>query len=257
MNHFVAKDNSHSAEQIRQRKWFIKARDERQKQRELEEAQDSAFINLATSTIIATEIQIAEFREKLDRYDEATVRALQLNQRKIENVELLLLDVRNSLQEMLDRTHTLDDGRRVFLTEDRSRAFDEFGSEVTREELDFDIVSETAPTWESYKELRQQETDLSDTLQSLEQERSEILQFQTKLDDAREEFSGSEITERQLEELDADLDVLMPVSVKQKLPGYELSAPVPSATAQFKFSADPSSFQKLRTSTADLRLERF
>lgn len=256
-NHFLNKGRHGSTDRLRRREWFIKARDERQKQKRNEEASDNDFLDFAAGTILATEIQLADFRRQLDSYDEATIRALELNQDQIEHVHRRLKEVRERLQDKLDRAFVIDDGRRVFRTEDGAQVFDEKGTAVTRDELDFDLIDPAKPSWESYKFDLEEERELTNSLKTLEQERTEFLQFQTKLDVAREELSTSDITEQQLEELDADLEALMPVSVKQQLPDYEPSAPVPSASTEFKFSADPSSLQKLRTSTADLRLERF
>ena len=115
----------------------------------------------------------------------------------------------------LERAYVMDDGRRVFKTKDGAQVFDEFGVEVSSDELDFDLIGSEKTTWEEFSTA----IELDQTLQS---ERSEILEFQEKVDAARERVSDGNITKAELEELDAELLDLIPSAVRSHIP--ELSA---------------------------------
>lgn len=91
---------------------------------------------------MATPTQVEEFEIKLDSYDEAIVTALMENQE-------LLDAVRNEITAMLSQAYVLEDGRRVFKTEDGTQVFDEFGTEVQADEVDPLQIDDSLPTWEA------------------------------------------------------------------------------------------------------------
>ena len=73
------------------------------------------------SKTVATDMQIQEFEAKLDRYEAATVAALIENQERLDVVTAQMIV-------LLDQTYVLEDGRRVFKTEDGTQVFDEFAA---------------------------------------------------------------------------------------------------------------------------------
>ena len=239
-NHFEARDHSRYAERLRQQKWFIKARQDRQKQRADEEARQDDMLDFSAGMILATQMQIETFQQNLDKYDAATIQALELNQQQIDEITEQLLIVRARIQDKLQQAHIMEDGRRVFLTEDRSQAFDEHGNEVSPEELDFDAISEAAPSWEGYQKEIQREEALSQSLEKLETERGEILDYQEKLDHARERSEADDFTTDELEELEKDLEESMPDAVAKQLPDYE-----PSQTQDLKSDFTTSATPKV------------
>lgn len=89
-----------------------------------DEAELSSF---ADAIVSASEI--AEFEVDLDRYDTATVAALQEN-------EVQLAQVRERMDALLGQAYVLPDGRRVFKTEDGLRVFDESGKELDASTID-------------------------------------------------------------------------------------------------------------------------
>jgi len=180
-SHFRSDDSRRHSEWLRQQQWFIKARHEQERREKLEDKLDDDLAAFAAEVVMATEIQLRAFETRLDRYDEATVTAL------MENTEALEA-VRERLDDFLTRAFVMDDGRRVFLTEDRLQAFDEFGAEVTQDELDFDVVPDGLPTWEEVQPNILLE-------QRLTAEREDILEYQAKLDKAREKTTDGEISE--------------------------------------------------------------
>lgn len=220
-NHF-GRDESRHSEWLRERKWFVKARNEQDKSDQANKKMEDRMIDLATDVIAATELQIREFEARLDKYDSATITALMENQKQLDAVQA-------RVEVMLQQAFVMDDGRRVFKSEDGTQVFDEFGEEVSSDELDFDLIGANRPTWEAY----QSDMELLENLQS---EREEIQDFQQALDGARDQVSDGDISQEELEALDAELLDMMPSSVRQQIPGLELSTP-PALSSSFKSSA--------------------
>ncbi len=186
---------------------------------------DEDILSTATDIALATEFAIAEFETKLDSYDEATVAALMENQELLEAVNVRIL-------EMLNNAYVMDDGRRVFKTEDGTQVFDEFGKEVAANELDFEEIGPERPTWEAFSA----EVSLRN---NLETERAQILEFQEKVDAARDQISEGEITADELNELDAELANALPPSVKAQLPGSDQPEDAPDLQTVFGAANDP------------------
>jgi len=226
-DHFSSDDRSRHSEWLRRQQWFIKARNQQERQREVTEKLDDEILSLATEVVMATEMQIEEFKVKLDTYDEATVFALMENQEQLDAVNAQILA-------MLERAYVMEDGRRVFKTEDGTQVFDEKGTEVTRDELDFDLISPSAPTWEQRLELLGKRNQLTT-------ERKQILEFQEKVDQAREKVADGKISSDELDELDAELSDATPVSVKKYLKGAPTVENAPNAKATIAAIANPAS----------------
>ena len=139
IEHFRAEGAGRESEWARQRRWFIKAKHDQQRREQMEEREEDSATALSAAATLASEIQIREFKVKVDAYDSATVTALMENQE-------LLDAVNKRLEAMLARAHVLEDGRRVFRTEDGTQVFDEHGLEVTAEEINPDSILPDAPT---------------------------------------------------------------------------------------------------------------
>ncbi len=216
--HFRRNETRHS-EWLRQRQWFIKAREDRGKRAERTEKLEDDLAAMGMEVVMATEIQIREFEAKLDAYEVATVTALMENQKQ--------LDIVNArIEAMLAEAYVMEDGRRVFKTEDGTQVFDEHGVEVTPDELDFELIDNKAPTWKSFSRGLEERANLV-------AEREGLFEYQQKLDDARERVSEGEISEAELEELDDDLLEVMPGRVREHTPGIEATeASVTTNTAE-------------------------
>jgi hypothetical protein len=78
------------------------------------------------------------------------------------------------------QAYVLPDGRHLFNTNDGQRVFGESGAQLKREELDPGLVGDKLPKWEAMKPQL-------DARHDLEQERGKLLEFQAKVDKAREE----------------------------------------------------------------------
>ena len=214
--HFASDDRGRHSEWLRQQQWFIKARQDNQRRDIVEDKTEQDVSAFATAVVMATAMQIEEFEIKLDSYDEATVIALMENQE--------LMDAVNArIDALLAQAYVMDDGRRVFRTEDGEQVFDEFGGEISADELSPDLIDPSYPTWEAFSAE-------VDQRQELTQQRTEILEFQEKVDAAHEQIADGEISEADLEALDAELLDVMPDTVRDHVAGLESVAAAPDLT---------------------------
>ena len=216
--HFASDDPGRHSEWLRQQQWFIKARQDNQHRDTVEDKAEQNASAFASAVVMATTPQIEAFEIKLDSYDEATVIALMENQE--------LMDAVNArIDALLAQAYVMDDGRRVFRTEDGEQVFDEFGGEVSAEELNPDLIDPSYPTWEAFSAE-------VDQRQQLTQQRTEILEFQEKVDAAHEQISDGEISEADLDALDADLLDAMPLAVRDHVAGLKPIATAPDLTVE-------------------------
>lgn len=157
--------------------------------------------------MLATDIEIAEFTHKLDTYDAAVVDALDDNTKRLD-------DVKRQLDDMLARAYVMPDGRRVFKTEDGLRVFDENGAELSADEIDPDLIEDYRTKWEAFSARKGEEAKILE-------ERQKLLEFQEKLDDARNELADGELTKHELDVLELDIDASMPMAVQRRMQGSE------------------------------------
>lgn len=215
--HFASDDRGGHSEWLRQQQWFIKARQDNQRRDTVDDKAEQNASAFASVVVMATTAQIEEFEIKLDSYDEATVIALMENQDLLDAVSA-------RIDALLAQTYVMDDGRRVFRTEDGTQVFDELGGEISAEELNPDLIDPSYPTWEAFSAEVDQKQELT-------QQRTEILEFQEKVDAAREQIADGEISEADLEALDADLLDSMPLAVRDNVAGLEPATPAPDLKA--------------------------
>ncbi len=173
---------------------------ERKKEHLLE--QEEEFWDFVSSAL-ATASEIEAFTYRLDQYDEATIKALQENQ-------LQLDEVRERLEGILGNAYVHEDGRRVFKTRDGQRVFDEYGQQLSPEEISPDEIPDIHPYWEVFKAEKDSEDKLI-------QEREKILEYQKKLDDAREHLDDEDLTKKELDDFGKDLEASMPISVRKQV----------------------------------------
>lgn len=183
----------------------------RDKERERDRIEDqSDLMDFAFSFIVATESDIAAFTAKLDTYDAATIRALEVNREALERAQ-------EEIRIMLDKAYVLPDGRRVFKTEDGLRVFDEFGEEI--EDVDPNEIEDWRPHWEEYRARVEKEEELL-------AEREELIEYQEKLDEAREGAKAG-MPKDELDELERILEAEKPEAVRREL--GEATAPAMNA----------------------------
>lgn len=207
MNHFQEPSSPANLADVNRRKWFIAARHDKERKAQIEEQSDDALLDIAVAVIVATEIETQAFQTKLDTYDEATVIALMGNQELLDAVNDRIVD-------MLSRAHELDDGRRVFKTQDGKHVFNAYGEQVDEAIIHPDEINDNLPKWEEYQPLLLEQKHLM-------QERDDLLEYQEKLDHARERSNSDGFTKNELDELDAELEADMPIEVSRQLPDYD------------------------------------
>ncbi len=187
---------------------FRKASEIHDLQAEMRLEEEGDFIDL-WGAVLASASDIEAFTLRLNQYDEATIKALQENQLKLD-------DVQSRLDALLGKAYVHEDGRRVFKTQDGLSVYDENGNLLSQTEIDPGEIPDHHPFWESYKA----ETDAK---HKLIQERQDILKFQKKLDAARDKVENGNLTNKELDDLGKDIEATMPLSVRKHLPDQNAS----------------------------------
>jgi len=237
--HFVSDDRSRHSEWLRQRKWFISAKEQRIRKEKLEEQADEAFMDFASSVIMATEADIEAFEVKLDTYHEASTQALIDNQIEFEALQeqLLLIDAR--LEGVWKHANTMDDGRRVFLNSERSQAYDEFGVEVSNEEYSYDNFAADHYPVDSFLDDLKERGKVHEAMKDNRLERDKIHAFEEKIEEAHERIEEGDLSKEELDQMDADLLEAMPDSVKANIPELNPAENAPAIQKSFSAHASP------------------
>lgn len=197
---------------------FQHQQEEARKRRERkDDLNDDASDLIDMATLLVSEAEMSEFRIELDRYDAATIEALYAN-------EVALELIMKKKEELLGRAFVLPDGRRVFKSEDGIRIFDEDGAELDHSEIDPALIGPEHPSWEAYKPI------LDESIR-LEEERRALLEFQQKLDAARERLDAGDLTQDEFDSLRNDLKADMPEAVRSQIPDPADEQPQPGAIA--------------------------
>ena len=224
IDHFEIKEALQDERDLQRTKWFIAARDDRDKKAKLEERMDDDFMELASSVILATQMEVQEFQARLDVYDEATVKALMENTQALENVN-------ERISEKLDQAHVLENGRKVFKSEDGTWAVDENGNRLDSSTNNMEAIPKTKVTAEEF------ETDTKERDQLLF-ERQKIIEYQEKLDHARERSDSKDFSKEELDRLDQKLEAEMPMAVKRQMSDYDPEQET-NLNSDFSISARP------------------
>ncbi|MEM8541609.1 MAG: hypothetical protein AAGF25_11710 [Pseudomonadota bacterium] len=257
-NHFRDIERSRHSEWLHQRKWFIKAKHDQERREKIEEQAEDSFIALSSDVIIATEIQIREFQArmeafevKLDDYDakltildEAVAEAL-LEQ--ISKLELLEADK----QAMLDSAFTLEDGRKVFRSEDSTFAVDETGNRLGQLEFEAQDIPAGPDTAEDYLKKLDDISATKSEIDQLHKAQQDIDAARDNSAEAREilkrgrDLAGTEgVSVGELDDLEKELEGAMPkhipripTSAMKFVAGVKVSA-VPEVKTNFAGAAD-------------------
>ncbi len=237
--HFSTDHRSHQSDWLRQQQWFIKSLHEQEKRNDKAEKLQDDFLSLASEVIAATELQIRELEVRLKTYHEATTAALIDNRVKLDIAERQLSYLDAKLHDFLEQGLIMEDGRRVFLTADRSQAFDEFGAEVSNDEFDYDQFPEHFYPVDSRLDDLKARGRFTQEIEDLENSRDRIHEFENFQNEALEKIEEGNLTEAELEDLSSELDDLMPPEVAERLPNNIALSNAPDATAIFTKNANP------------------
>lgn len=212
--------------------------EQRRKREEKELRGEDDFADIAQAAALATEAQVAAFSAQLDIYDASVIEALRANERELERVGA-------EVDALLEQAYLLPDGRRVFMTEDGQRVFDENGAEIGPEDIDPREIGDHRPSWEAFRETLDEQSDLT-------AEREELFDFQSRLDDARDRLDDEGLTSDELEDIGAELEAAMPPAVREILDRTGRVGPAQSADAETSgpaHDADPASVGRRSTAT--------
>ena len=183
---------------------FLQRQLDEQKRRDRKEDIEQGSDGLDMAVAVITTVEAAQFKMELDTYDVAVVNALNENDRKMEIAQA-------EWDRILAKAHVLPDGRRVFKNDDGTKVFDEFEQEVPLEVIHPDEIDDSRPRWKVAQKA-------IGTIKSIAQERTEVLEYQAKLDEARERVNSGEMTREELDRYHEELKAEIPDAVRQQIP---------------------------------------
>lgn len=182
--------------------------EERKKKDEGEQLEATDVLHLAM--VMASHGDLAQFGERLFQHDHAVVEALMENAEKLDQS-------REKVDGLLGQAHVLNDGRRVFKTEDGLQVFDEHGSAVAGDVVAPDEIADSRPRWETYQSAKA-------GYDALVAERQELLTYQERLDEVRARLDRGNVTEAELAGFEALLDEA-PAAVQEKVAAHGVDGP--------------------------------
>lgn len=197
------------ARERERRKWFIAARERRQEQELRQDNADQEILEIVTGIALADAYEVEAFKADLGTYDALTIEAIMENREILERLYL-------ERQTLLDNAYRLDDGTRVFKSEDGVTVFDESGNRVSPDTIDPDMIDDRFTKAEPFFANRA-------LIQKHEVIDQKLMDYQQKLDDARERLDSGELSQNDFEELQNDITKSMPIEVRRKLPDYDPS----------------------------------
>ncbi len=260
--HFSSDDRSRHSEWLRRRQWFIKAKQEHHRKEDIADKLDDEILSFAAETVIATQVQIKEFQAridayetrlddynaKLDIYDAAITHALMEHLQRLEILEAYHA-------ELLANAFVLEDGTRVFKSEDGTFVIDEKGQMIGPEMIDPKTIPDGYTTAQ----------ELTASLTTIDEENAVIDKLHKAHDDVVDARAGSRLareklgaigeainkeglTVDELEGLGVEIDALMPTelptipnSAARYLSGIDTTDNAPNAKTAFSANANPAS----------------
>lgn len=209
IDHFDIQQAQNERQEFERKKWFIAARDNREQKELRQDRLEEAVTDFATSVILAEPIELEKFEIELETYDALTIEALQEN--------LVILDLLYRERDtMLDNAYMLDDGTRVFKSEDGQRVFDENGNRVSQDIVEPDTIPDHHTKAEPFFKNK-------GAIAKHEAIGNRLSEYQGKLDEARERMDSGEMTKDELADYRQELQQTMPIEVRRKLPDYDPS----------------------------------
>ena len=234
--HFGADASNYSPEELRRRLLFRKQREFRIEAEFIADQKDGNVKAFAASTAaLATPIELEEFSAELNILDVATISAILHNQE-------ILQRLYRERDAMLDNAYMLEDGTRVFKSEDGARVFDEHGDLVSDEVIHPDEIPDHHTKAEPY-------LNILSGIKKHKAIESELIAYQEKLDEARQRVDSREMTKQELEKYKVNLQRDMPIEVKRQLPDYD------PANEQILKSDFTASSKTSQLTAADMRID--
>jgi len=219
-------------------KWFIASKHQQEQKEVKQEQAEDEFLDLVASVILADPIEVEAFRADLDTYDALTIEAIMEN-REILEALYLERDI------ALENAYLLDDGMHVFKSEDGVRVFDKEGNQISPEIVEPDQIPDHHTTHEAWQGIRNK-------IHKHEIVDQKLLDYQEKLDTARERLDDGELTQEEFDELKDGIEEDMPIEVHRKLPDYD-----PSQETDLKsdFTATATKEQVTKLAPMDMSID--
>ena len=139
---------------------------------------------------LPTAARVAAARATFDRWEAANLEAIMDLQEDLRVAEA-------QLETVLARAFVLPDGRSVFKTADGQRGMDERCADVTQL-IAPDLIEDHRPAWETFQQHADRMDQLNDQL-------TERLEFQSRMDTARDRMDSGELSVDELDALEAEL----------------------------------------------------
>lgn len=203
-DHFRQKELVRAAQSRERSKWFVAAREHKERQNDLAEEADATVLNLAAVVVLADPIEIEAFKVELVVYDIATIEAIIANR---EILEVLYAEH----QRLLGEAYVLEDGRRVFKSENGRGVFFEDGDLASPDVVDPNEIEDYRPTAEEFFANKK-------SIVKHEAIGKRLDAYQTDLDEARERADSGEMTKDELDDTRQKLSQDMPIEVRRQLP---------------------------------------
>lgn len=219
-------------------KWFIAAKHQREQKELHADREEQELIDLLTSVVLADAIEVEEFKVELDTYDALTIEALTENQFILDQLYL-------ERDTMLDSAYQLENGTRVFKSEDGVRVFDESGDLVSDNVIHPDEIGDHYPKAEPYLE----KLEFIEKHEAIQQD---LFDYQEKLDDARERLDSDDLAQEEFEAIREEIQNEMPLEVRRKLPDYD---PSQETDLTSEFAATATIEQATKLTPADMAID--
>lgn len=212
--------------------WLIKRRNHEAQKLEAQEQAEDTDLGLASVAIEATENQIAAFNARMDYYEARLDRLEGKLDLRGEAITKAMIENRGRYDQLIDQreqilevSHTLEDGRKVFKSADGQTVHFEDGSLVP----DYIITPNQLPDdnhpYEALEKVEQGIKALEDEFAELERAeadieivRDRILNARDKIAEGRDAAKGEGITPDDLDALDEEINELMPGDALPPLP---------------------------------------
>ena len=210
--------------ELERRKWFIASRHQR-KQREIhQDHAEDVLSDFAASFVLADPLETQAYKAELDEYDALTVEAIMENREVLDRLYA-------EREAMLERAYILEDGTRVFKSEDGLRVYNQDGellpsSTVNPEQIG-DKYQKAEPFFDNLKSINKHQ-----------QIEKNLLEFQEHLDEDRELADSGKMTKDELAERREERLKEMPIEVRRKLNGFD-ETQEQKLKSEFSTSAKP------------------
>lgn len=225
--HFRDHPTKRHSEWLRQRQWFIKAKEQQEKREQAADRAEEELFAMAADVVLASNAQIAEFEARLDGYD-ARLNAYEAKldvydaavaQALMESVERLAR-LEEEHRRLVERGFTAPNGQKVFKSEDGTFVVDQAGQLVGEDVITPPQIPDGLPTAEQVRGIVAGIDAEKDHQRELHQAQKDIDEAREKLSTAREtleegrELAGKDgLTVREIEDFEAEMDAAMPSSL--------------------------------------------